>query len=133
MSRLEVGYTQPPIQCSLEVKQTEHKTDHSSPTRAKVQNVWSYTSTPPYIFMVWCLIKHRDSFTLPYQISTQPLYVTPLQATGVVSWKEIMKWSIIWIHKGALLKFVNMNLEEGSRFHTFKCEEPQCGAFIYKL
>jgi hypothetical protein len=24
-----------------------------------VSNVWSYTSTPPYVFMVW-FIKHRD-------------------------------------------------------------------------
>jgi len=26
-------------------------------------NVWSYTSTPQYVFMVWCLVKHRDNFT----------------------------------------------------------------------
>jgi hypothetical protein len=25
--------------------------------------VWNYTSAPPYIFMVWYWIKHRDSFT----------------------------------------------------------------------
>jgi hypothetical protein len=25
--------------------------------------VWRHTSTPPYIFMVWCLVKHRDNFT----------------------------------------------------------------------
>jgi len=38
----------------------------------KVKNVWSYTSTPPCAFMVWCLIenvlmvwylvKHKDNF-----------------------------------------------------------------------
>jgi hypothetical protein len=28
---------------------------------AEVKNVWSYTSTPPYAFMVWCLVKHRDT------------------------------------------------------------------------
>jgi hypothetical protein len=28
-------------------------------------NVWSCTSTPPYVFMAWCLVIHRDSFTLP--------------------------------------------------------------------
>jgi hypothetical protein len=22
--------------------------------------VWSYTSTPQYIFIAWCLVKHRD-------------------------------------------------------------------------
>jgi len=39
--------------------------DYSSPSSAKVKNVSSYTCTPPYVFMVQCLIKHRDSFTLP--------------------------------------------------------------------
>jgi hypothetical protein len=24
---------------------------------------WSYTSTPLYVFIVWCLIKHRDVFS----------------------------------------------------------------------
>jgi hypothetical protein len=28
------------------------------PSSAKV-NMWNYTSTPPYVFMVWYLIKHR--------------------------------------------------------------------------
>jgi hypothetical protein len=26
--------------------------------------VWSYTSTPPYVFMVWCVAKYRENFTL---------------------------------------------------------------------
>jgi len=25
-------------------------------TTAKIKNVWSYDSTPPCVFMVWCLI-----------------------------------------------------------------------------
>jgi hypothetical protein len=29
---------------------------------AEIKNVWSYTITPPYASMVWCLIKHRYSF-----------------------------------------------------------------------
>jgi hypothetical protein len=28
------------------------------------KNAWSYTSTPPYIFLAWCLAKHR--VTLPF-------------------------------------------------------------------
>jgi len=24
---------------------------------------WSNTSIPPYVFMMWCLVKHRDNFT----------------------------------------------------------------------
>jgi hypothetical protein len=32
--------------------------DHSSLSSAKVKNMWTCTSTSPYIFMVWCLVKH---------------------------------------------------------------------------
>jgi hypothetical protein len=35
-----------------------------NPPSAEVKNAWSYTSTPQYAFMVWCLVKHRDNFTL---------------------------------------------------------------------
>jgi hypothetical protein len=38
------------------------KADHSRPYSAEVKNAWSYTSTPQYVFMVWCLVKHT---TLP--------------------------------------------------------------------
>jgi hypothetical protein len=30
------------------------------------QEWWSYTSTLPYVSVDWCLIKHRDTFILPY-------------------------------------------------------------------
>jgi len=45
------------------VKQLGHEADHSPPSRAEVKNAWSYTSTRPYAFMAWYLVKHRDSFT----------------------------------------------------------------------
>jgi hypothetical protein len=57
---------------SLGVKWLEHESDHSPPSSAEVKNAWSYTSTPPYVFMAWCLVKHgiyikgmmlRDNFT----------------------------------------------------------------------
>jgi hypothetical protein len=28
------------------------------------KNTWRYVSTPEYVFMVWCLVKHRNNFTL---------------------------------------------------------------------
>jgi hypothetical protein len=31
---------------------------------AEVKNGWSYTPNLPYVFMAWCLVKHRDKFTL---------------------------------------------------------------------
>jgi len=50
-----LGPTQPPIQwvlgvLSAGVKWQGCEADHSSPSSAKVMNVWSYTSTPP----MWC-------------------------------------------------------------------------------
>jgi hypothetical protein len=48
---------------SLGVKRPGSEADHSPSTRAEVKNAWSYTSTPQYVFMAWCLVKHRDDFT----------------------------------------------------------------------
>jgi len=33
-------------------KAARHDADHSSPSSTTVKNTWSYTYTPPYIFMV---------------------------------------------------------------------------------
>jgi hypothetical protein len=30
--------------------------------------VWNYTSTPQYVFMAWCLVKHRDFTFISYII-----------------------------------------------------------------
>jgi hypothetical protein len=70
-SRTALGPTQHPIQgvpraLSLGVKRPGREADHSPPSSAEVKNTWSYTSTPTYVFMAWCLAKHRDNFTLPY-------------------------------------------------------------------
>jgi hypothetical protein len=32
----------------------------------EMKYAWSYTSTPPYVFMIWCLIMHRDNSTLTF-------------------------------------------------------------------
>jgi hypothetical protein len=48
---------------SLGVKRPRREADHSPPSSAEVKNAWSYTSTPPYVFIAWCLVKHRDNFT----------------------------------------------------------------------
>jgi hypothetical protein len=44
-----------------EVKWLGLEADHSASSSAEVKNVWSYTSTLPYILMVWFLIKYRMS------------------------------------------------------------------------
>jgi hypothetical protein len=45
------------------VKQQGCEADHSLPSSAKVKNAWRYTFTPPYVFMVWDLVKHSNIFT----------------------------------------------------------------------
>jgi hypothetical protein len=70
-SRLALGPTQIPIRGAhgafpLRVNGPGCETDHSPPPLAKAKDVWSYTSTLPYNFMAWCLIKHRDNFTCFY-------------------------------------------------------------------
>jgi hypothetical protein len=64
MSRSVLGPTQPPIQLvpgalSLGKEWLGSEDDHSPPCSAKVKNAWSYTSTPPHIFMVRYLIKQE--------------------------------------------------------------------------
>jgi hypothetical protein len=41
------------------VKQPGHEDDHSPPSTAQVKKMWSYSSTPPYVFMAFCLIMRR--------------------------------------------------------------------------
>jgi len=43
--------------CFLGVKLSGREADHSPPSNAEVQNAWSYTSIPQYIFLAWCLVK----------------------------------------------------------------------------
>jgi hypothetical protein len=50
----------------LGVKRPGREADHSPPSSAEVKNAWSYTFSPQYTFMAWCLVKHRDYFTLLY-------------------------------------------------------------------
>jgi hypothetical protein len=78
-SRTVLGPTQPPIQwvpgaLSLGVKRPRREADHSSPSSAEVKNAWSYTFTPHYVFMAWCLVKHRDNFTFTFYPSVLDLF-----------------------------------------------------------
>jgi hypothetical protein len=66
---------------SLGVKWLGHEADHSPLSSAKVKNVCSYTSSPPYVFMMWSLVKHRDNFTFTlkfYYPSQQMLFMKKL-------------------------------------------------------
>jgi hypothetical protein len=61
-----LGPTHSPIQwlpgpLSLGIKRPGREADHSPQFSAEVKNAWGYTSTPQYVLMAWCLVKHRDS------------------------------------------------------------------------
>jgi hypothetical protein len=51
-----LGSIQPPIPWVLGVKQLGHEADDSPPASVEVKKMWVYISTPPYAFMVKCLI-----------------------------------------------------------------------------
>jgi hypothetical protein len=71
LSNIILPSSQPPIQwvagaVSLGVKRPGREAGHSPPYTAEVKNAWSYTSSPQYAFMAWCLVKRRDTFTFTY-------------------------------------------------------------------
>jgi hypothetical protein len=75
-SRAAPALTQPPMQwvtgtLSLGVKRPRREADHSPPSSAEDKNAWSYTSTPQYAFMAWCLLKHRDNLKQNENMSMQ--------------------------------------------------------------
>jgi hypothetical protein len=45
------------------VKRPGREAYPSRPSSVEVNNAWSYTFTPQYVFMAWCLVKHTDRFT----------------------------------------------------------------------
>jgi hypothetical protein len=62
-----LGSIQPPFQWGTgssfpKVKQVECEADHFPLSSAEVKNVWSYTSTAPYIFMAWYMVENRENF-----------------------------------------------------------------------
>jgi hypothetical protein len=61
----------------LGVKWPRREPKHSPPATAKVNNVWSYTSTSPHVFMAWCLIKYQGQ---PYHYSGGPEYESRIAA-----------------------------------------------------
>jgi hypothetical protein len=61
LSRPVLWPTQPHIQwapwaLSLGIKRPGREAEHSPPPSAEVKKMWTYTSTPPYASMAWCLI-----------------------------------------------------------------------------
>jgi hypothetical protein len=58
------------------VKRPECEADYSPPSGTEVKNVWRSSSTPQHVFMVWYLIKHRDSFTFRLDSYLKWMYIS---------------------------------------------------------
>jgi hypothetical protein len=52
-SRLALEPTHPPVKMVPGYRVRGSDADHSPPSSAKVEYMWSYTSTPSYVCMVW--------------------------------------------------------------------------------
>jgi hypothetical protein len=50
----------------LDTVRKAYEANNSSPSSAEVNNAWSYTPLPQYVFMASYFLKYRDNFTLPY-------------------------------------------------------------------
>jgi hypothetical protein len=121
-SRTALGPTQPPIQwvpgaLSLGVKRLGHEADHSPPSSAKVKNVWSYTSTPQYFFMAWCLVKHRDNFTFTFTFYLLlSIFFTSLPS---VLWQNtVIKMDLCTVLWDTLLKSLCYQVTSSSKYYT---------------
>jgi len=56
------------------LKRLWHDADHIPLSDAKINIAWSCTSSPSYIFMLCCLIKHRDNASFyKYLYSVKPI------------------------------------------------------------
>jgi hypothetical protein len=40
-------------------KRPEGEAEHLPPSNAELKNTCSYASTPQYVLMAWCLLKHK--------------------------------------------------------------------------
>jgi len=68
---MALGTTQPPIQwvpgdLSLGVKRPGRESDHLPSSSAEFKECVELTSHLQYVFLAWCLVKHRDSFTFTF-------------------------------------------------------------------
>jgi hypothetical protein len=95
-SRLVLRPAQPPIQrvpgaLSLVVKRPEIEANHSPPSSAEVNNAWSCTSTPQYVFMAWYVVEHRDDFTFYLYLLFTVIFIS-YQVTAII--KHALSYNI---------------------------------------
>jgi hypothetical protein len=68
------------------IKWPGREADHCPSSSAEVKNAWRYTSTSPYLFMSWCLIKH--DVVLSYAQGQLYLYLYLYLNLEAVPWRE---------------------------------------------
>jgi hypothetical protein len=89
VSTTALGPTQPPIHWvpgapSLGVKRSGREADHSPPSSAEVKR-GALLPLLQYVFMAWCLVKHRDNFTFTF--------ITPWGVLGERRYSSTHSWS----------------------------------------
>jgi hypothetical protein len=67
-------------------------------THLHLVRVWSYNSTPPYVYMVWCLVKHREQLCLlPF---TSRLQTSVTRFCFDAANKSLLKQNGCWNNSG---------------------------------
>jgi len=79
---------------------------NSPPSSAEVKNMWSSNSTPLYVFMAWCVIKHRDNFTFTFTVFFAHLFYMVIRKA---KWLEY--WSLDKICIYLRFKALHTNLD----------------------
>jgi hypothetical protein len=82
---------------SLGVKQPGCETDHSPASSAEVKMRASAPLIPQYVFMAWCLVKHREFHHLSF-INLYLLVVWTDGGKTVVKFRLWRRWW--WFHQG---------------------------------
>jgi hypothetical protein len=91
-SRTAPRPTHPPIQwapgtLSSVIKRPGREADHSPPSSAEIKHAWRYTSSPEYVFMACCLVKHRDNLALLFTLRPRDsLPRVSVVGLGMVRW-----------------------------------------------
>jgi hypothetical protein len=76
-----------------------HEANHLPTSSVEVKNTWGYTSTPPCIWIAWCVIKHQEHlmFTvrmqnLVYSDKMRMICSTYDKHLKSISWRNLMDW-----------------------------------------
>jgi hypothetical protein len=112
-----------------EVKRLERESDHLPPYSSEVKNTRSFTSTPSYIFMAWCLRKGTTMFTF---YTTWDFHGDKDSSPGLLRWDTVRL-------NGSILAFRRTILPPSSRwlvsyYITTRCHYPEDRDFnVYLL